>query len=91
MMLGLILELPASGAVATIIFFDVRVFNTFAESNQSPCLTATFRRHEGDKCRAYEERIREIEQRSFMPLVSSSSGGMGKAASVTYKHALPLS
>ena len=37
-------------------FFDVRVFNAFAESNQSPCPAATFRRHEGDKRRAYEER-----------------------------------
>ena len=27
-------------------FFDVRVFNPFAESNQSPCSAATFRRHE---------------------------------------------
>ena len=66
-------------------FFDVRVFNTFAESNQSPCLAATFRRHEGDKRQAYEECIWEVEQGNFTPLVFSSSGGMGKAASVTYK------
>ena len=30
-------------------FFDVRVFDSFAESNQSPCLLATFWRHEDDK------------------------------------------
>ena len=71
-------------------FFDVRVFNTFAESNQSPCLAATFRRHEGDKRRAYEEHIREVEQGSFTPLVFSSSGGMGKATSVTYKRLASL-
>ena len=71
-------------------FFDVRVFNTFAESNQSPCLAATFRRREGDKRRAYEERIREVEQGNFTPLVFSSSGGMGKAASVTYKRLASL-
>ena len=71
-------------------FFDVRVFNTFAESNQSPCLAATFRRHEGDKRRAYEECIREVEQGSFTLLVFSSSGGMGKAASVKYKRLASL-
>ena len=27
-------------------FFDVRVFNVFAESNQSTSLAATFRKHE---------------------------------------------
>ena len=40
-----------------------------SRSNQSPCLVATFRRHEGDKCRAYEKHmIRDVEQGSFMPL-----------------------
>ena len=29
-------------------FFDVRVFNAFAESNQSTSLAATFRKHEGE-------------------------------------------
>ena len=65
-------------------FFDVRVFNVFAESNQSTSLAATFRKHEGEKRRAYEERVREVERGSFTPLVFSSSGGMGKAAMVVY-------
>ena len=71
-------------------FFDVRVFNAFAESNQSPCPAATFRRHEGDKRQAYEERVREVERGSFTPLVFSSSGGMGKAAMVTYRRLASL-
>ena len=33
---------------------------------------------------AYEERVREVERGSFTPLVFSSSGGMGKAATVMY-------
>ena len=65
-------------------FFDVRVFNAFAESNQSPCPAATFQRHEG-KRRAYEEHVREVEWSSFTPLVFSSSRGMGRAATVTYR------
>ena len=39
-------------------FFDVRVFNDLADSNQSSSLAATFRKHEGVKRRAYEERVR---------------------------------
>ena len=66
-------------------FFDVRVFNAFAESNQSTSLAATFRKHEGEKRRAYEERVREVERGSFTPLVFSSLGGMGKAATVMYR------
>ena len=42
-------------------FFDVHVFNVFAESNQSTSLAATFHKHEGEKRRAYEERVREVE------------------------------
>ena len=66
-------------------FFDVRVFNAFAESNQSTSLAATFRKHEGEKRRAYEERVREVERGSFTPLVFSSLGGMGKAPTVMYR------
>ena len=66
-------------------FFDVRVFNAFAESNQSTSLAATFHKHEGEKCRAYEECVRKVERGSFTPLVFSSSGGMGKAATVMYR------
>ena len=65
-------------------FFDVGVFNDLADSNQSSSLAATFRKHEGVKRRAYEERVREVERGSFTPLVFSSSGGMGKAATVMY-------
>ena len=66
-------------------FFDVRVFNAFAESNQlqSTSLAATFRKNEGEKRRAYEERVREVERGSFTPLVFSSLGGMGKAATLS--------
>ena len=38
------------------------------------------------KHRAYEERIQEVESDSFTTLVFSSSGGMGKVATVTYRH-----
>ena len=60
-------------------FFDVRVFNTLASSNLNPSIDAPFRKHEQEKRRVYEKRIREIEHGhgSFTPLVFSASGGMG--------------
>ena len=67
-------------------FFDVRIFNCFAASNRSCTLSTAFRKHELEKCRAYEERIWEVEHGSFTPLVFSTSGGMGRAATTTYKH-----
>ena len=65
-------------------FFDVHVFNAFAESNQSTSLAATFCKHEGEKRRAYKEHVWEVERGSFTPLVFSFLGGMGKAATVMY-------
>ena len=65
-------------------FFDVRVFNDLADSNQSSSLAATFCKHEGVKRRAYEERVREVERGSLTPPVFSFSEGMGKAATVMY-------
>ena len=78
----LTLEQLVSGVVAITIPF---LMNAFAESNQSTSLAATFRKHEGEKRRAYEERVREVERGSFTPLVFSSLGGMGKAATVMYR------
>ena len=66
-------------------FVDIRVFNPNAPSNRSQSLQATFRKHEQEKRRQYEERVREIEQSSFSPLIFSSSGGMGQAAISFYK------
>ena len=46
-------------------FFDVRVFNPYAQSNRQQNLTSTYRKHENIKKRAYEQRVREIEFGSF--------------------------
>ena len=58
-------------------FFDVRVFNSHATSNQQPIATC-YRKHENSKKRDYEQRVREIERGSFTPL------GLGNAAKVCY-------
>ena len=72
-------------------FFDVRVLYFFAASNRSRTLAATFRRHEAEKRRAYEEHIRKVEHGRFTLLVFSSSGGMRKAATTTYSISIWLS
>jgi len=49
-------------------------------------VSAAYHKHEQEKCRAYEERVREMEYGCSTPLGFSTSGGMGKAATVEYKH-----
>jgi len=71
-------------------FFDVRVFNPYATSNQHPQQQSVYRRHERLKRNAYEQRIREVEHASFTPLVMSLTGGLGPAATTTYKHLASL-
>ena len=71
----------ASG-VAGISFFDVRMFNPLAPSNQSN----PYRQHEAAKRRQYEECVREIEHGSFSPLIFSASGGMSASTAFVYKH-----
>jgi len=86
MMLISIFVLLAFGVLASKMhFFDVRVFNSLAPSNRSTTLSAVYRKHEQEKSRAYEERVREVEHGCFTPLVFSTSGGMGQAATIVYK------
>ena len=55
-------------------------------------LTKTYRRHENDKRRQYEQLILNVEHSSFVPLVFSATGGMSKLTSTFYRHlALKLS
>ena len=71
-------------------FVDVRVFNPCARSNRQTSLQSTYRKHEQEKRRQYEQRVREVEHGTFTPLVMSTTGGMGRAASVFYKRLASL-
>ena len=66
-------------------FFDVRVFNPYVPSNQTPCIQSSYRRHENEKRRKYEQRVVEIEQSTFVPFVLACTGGIGPAATLTLK------
>ena len=67
-------------------FFDVHVFNCFGASNHSTTLAAILHKHEVEKRCTYEERLHKMEHGSFTSLVFFASGGMGNAATTTYKH-----
>ena len=71
-------------------FFDVWVFNPNAQSHQMLQLASVYREQEREKQRNYEQRLREIELGPFTALVFSTSGGMAKCASVTYKRLTSL-
>ena len=71
-------------------FFDIRVFNPNASSYRQLQPTTAYNRQEQLKRRHYEQRVREVEHGSFTPLVFSTSGGLSKAAEVTYKRLASL-
>ena len=50
-------------------FFDVRVFHPNAPSYCNTSVPSLYRRHEVQKKREYGDRVREVEQASFTPLV----------------------
>ena len=66
-------------------YLDVRVFNPLATSNSNTSISNCYRKHENEKKRAYEQRIREVEHSTFTPLVFSATGGMGKQGTTFYK------
>ena len=42
-------------------YLDIRVFNPHAPSNRASSAASCYKRHEQEKCRAYDERIRQVE------------------------------
>ena len=65
-------------------FFDIRIFNPMAASNYTQELKAAHKKHENEKIREYGERIREVEQGTFTPLVFTTAGGMAPRAVTFY-------
>ena len=71
-------------------FIDVRVFHPNAPSYRSSSIQSFYRRHEQEKKREYGDRVWEIDQASFTPLVFTlvfaTTGGMaGREASIFYR------
>ena len=66
-------------------FFDVRVFYPNAPSNRSTEPSSTYKKHEQAKKREYGQCVREVEHGVFTPLVLSSTGGLGREATIFFK------
>ena len=84
------LVLKGFGVVIPEKFFDVRVFNPSASSYRNTAVASLYRQFEREKQRRYEQRVREVEMGSFTPLVFSTFGGMGGAATTVYKRLASL-
>ena len=66
--------------------FDVRVFNIFAQRyNKLVAVERCFRANENKKERSYGNRVLQIENGSFTPLVFAANGDMGKQCIRLYK------
>ena len=81
------LDVSARGVWNTMdrVFFDVRVFHHGAASNQCGTIENTFKKHEDEKKRTYNQRVIQIEKATFTPLVFSTSGAMGDEANKFHK------
>ena len=53
--------------------FDIRVFNPHARPNSVHSIPAAYAKHEREKPSHYEERVREVEHATFVPLVFSAT------------------
>ena len=71
-------------------YLDVRVFNPFAPSNRHSNQSKSYRKHENEKKREYEQRILNIEHATFSPIVMSCFEGLGHIATSTCKHLASL-
>ena len=65
-------------------FFDIRVFNPFAQTYSDQTLQGACKSNKNAKKREYAERILNVEHGSFTPLVFSCMGGMSTECSHFY-------
>ena len=58
-------------------FFDLRVSTHSHHSNQQSQLLSCYLKHENIKNGMYDQRIREVEQATFISQILTSIGGLG--------------
>ena len=63
---------------------DIRIFDSMAVCPRELTLETAHQKNEQEKNRAYGERIQQVDQCSFTPLVFTTSGGMGSNAKCFY-------
>ena len=67
------------------VFFDIRVFNLQAQRYRCLELKKCFERNEKEKKRHYNERVLQVENGSFTPLVFATNGAMSRECQAFYK------
>ena len=67
------------------VFLDVRVFDLNAQRYRGLELKKCFKRNEDEKKQQYNERVLEVENGSFTPLVFATNGGMARECKAFYK------
>ena len=65
-------------------FGDIRIFDPMAASHIHLPLERAHKKNEDEKIRAYGQRITQVDQGSFTPLVFTTAGGMGPRAKLFY-------
>ena len=73
-----------------VTFFDVRISNPNAPSYRSLSLNDVYKKNENEKMKAYSDRIIQVEKGSFVPLVYTTTGGMGPQCTKTHKRIAEL-
>ena len=71
-------------------FFDFTVFYPFASSHCNKNISQLYKNAEKKKKREYGQRVNEVNDGDFTPMVMSSAGGMGKEMSIAIKHVAAL-
>ena len=66
------------GSKFSRIFFDVKVFNPLAKTTKN--IDDPYKYHENLKRLKYEQRIRDVEHSTFMPLIFACTGGTAPSA-----------
>ena len=73
-----------------VTFFDVRISNPNASSYKSLSLAEVYKKNEIEKMKSYSDRILQVEKGSFVPLVYTTTGGMGPQCAKTHKRIAEL-
>ena len=66
-------------------FFDIRVFDLNAQRYRNLELAKCYTKNEVEKKKQYNERVLQVENGTFTPLVFSTNGAMGKECTVFFK------
>ena len=66
-------------------FFDIRVFDLNAQRYSNLELAKCYSMNEIEKKRQYNERVLQVENGTFTPLVFSTNGAIGRKGEIFYK------